>query len=53
MDLIISVPSSDERIREVGFDLISKILEVVQSLVDFIEIKSGVLRKNREVRLRV
>ena len=53
VDLIIPVPSSDERIREVGFDHISKILEVVQSLVDFIEIKSGVLRKNREVRLRV
>jgi len=52
VDLIIPVPSSDERIREVGFDHISEVLEVVQSLVDFIEIKSGVLRKNREVRLR-
>ncbi|MHC1610692.1 MAG: ComF family protein, partial [Candidatus Methanospirareceae archaeon] len=51
VDLIIPVPSSAERIREVGFDHISEILEVVQSLVDFIEIKSGVLTKNREVRL--
>ena len=49
VDLIIPVPSSDERIREVGFDHISKILEVVQSLVDFIEIKSGFSQRTEKL----
>jgi predicted amidophosphoribosyltransferase len=53
VDMMIPVPSSDERIEEVGFDHISEILVVVQSLVDFIDINFMVLSRSSEVRLRV
>ncbi len=50
VNMIIPVPSGEERVIEVGFDHISEILKVVQGLVDFIEIKF-VLTRVRGVRL--
>ncbi|MBA7518688.1 Pyrophosphatase PpaX [subsurface metagenome] len=52
VDMIIPVPSSDERIEEVGFDHISEILVVVRCLVDFIDINFMVLSKCKEVKLK-
>lgn len=52
VDMIIPVPSSAERREEVGFDHISEILVVVQSLVDFIGINFAVLSKCKEVKLK-
>jgi len=52
VNMIIPVPSSDKRIEEVGFDHISTILVVVQSLVDFIDIDFMVLSRCSEVRLK-
>lgn len=52
VDRMILVPSSDERIEEVGFDHISTILVVVQGLVDFIDINFMVLSRCSEVKLK-
>lgn len=52
VDMMIPVPSSDERIEEVGFDHISEILVVVKSLVDFIDLNFLVLSKCKEVKLK-
>jgi len=52
VDMIILVPSGDERIEEVGFDHISEILVVVQSLVDFIEINFMILSRCKKVKLK-
>lgn len=52
VDMMIPVPSSAERREEVGFDHISEILIVVQSLVDFIDIDFMVLSRCSEVRLK-
>jgi phosphoglycolate phosphatase-like HAD superfamily hydrolase/predicted amidophosphoribosyltransferase len=52
VEMMILVPSSDERIEEVGFDHISTILVVVQGLVDFIDINFMVLSRCSEVKLK-
>ncbi|MBE0517428.1 MAG: HAD-IA family hydrolase [Methanophagales archaeon] len=52
VNMLLPVPSSDERIKEVGFDHISEILVVVQSLVDFTDINFLVLSRCRDVRLK-
>ena len=52
INIIVPVPSSYERKKEIGFDHISKILHVVRSLVDFIDIRSEVISKTKDVKLK-
>jgi len=51
VDIMTSVPPSDERVEEVGFDHISEILKVVKSFVDSIDINFRILSRYRSARL--